>query len=131
MLTGMARILIIDDEEALVATLASGLQTLGHEVASARNGAEGSTRFEERRPDVVITDIMMPEKDGLEIISELCRRDPTVKIIAVSGGGSTGMDFLPIALQLGARRTLLKPFRLKTIAALIDDLMGAAPASSK
>lgn len=107
----MARILVIDDEELARFTLREILETAGHEVSEARNGNEGIA-FQKAQPfDLVITDIIMPEKEGVETIIEMKRDCPGVKIIGISGGGRTrNLDFLKLAKQFGAMRVLAKPF---------------------
>ncbi len=88
------------------------LHQAGHQVSEAGNGAEGIDSYERDPPDLIITDILMPEKDGIETIITLHRADPDLPNNAISGGGrSGGMDFLCSAEKLGARHTLAKPFR--------------------
>ena len=109
----MPRILIIDDEQDLRLILREALEYVGYEVVEARNGDEGLQHYRETPADLIITDIIMPGKGGLETIGELQREDPHVKIIAISGGSSFGYaDALDIAKQLGARRVFRKPFQL-------------------
>jgi len=107
----MARILVIDDEELARFTLREILEAAGHEVIEASNGNEG-TAFQRANPcDVVITDMIMPEKEGLETIVELKGEYPDLKIIAISGGGRTrNLDFLKLAGEFGADRIIIKPF---------------------
>ncbi len=108
----MARILIIDDEDELRSMLRQMLEQAGHEVTEAVNGAEGIQSYERDRHDLIITDIIMPEKEGVETIIALRRADPDLPIIAISGGGRLeATDFLTMTKKLGARRTLSKPFR--------------------
>lgn len=108
----MARILIIDDEDELRSMLRRMLEQAGHEVTEAVNGAEGIKLYERDRPDLIITDIIMPEKEGVETIIALRQADPNLPIIAISGGGRLeATDFLTMAKKLGARHTLSKPFR--------------------
>ncbi|MEO5957891.1 MAG: response regulator [Opitutaceae bacterium] len=83
----MARILLIDDDDDVRTVLRLTLIHFGHTVIEARNGREGLELFAEARPELVITDIVMPEKEGLEVIIELRAHRPPVKIIAISGGG--------------------------------------------
>ena len=83
----MARILVIDDEPYILLMLKKMLEKDGHEVDMALNGMEGIKLFEKNRFDLLITDIIMPEKEGLEIIMELKKENPGLKIIAISGGG--------------------------------------------
>jgi CheY-like chemotaxis protein len=109
----MPRILIIDDEQDLRLILREALEYVGYEVVEAGNGDEGLQHYRETPADLIITDIIMPGKGGLETIGELQRADPHVRIIAISGGSSFGYaDALDIAKQLGARRVFRKPFQL-------------------
>ncbi len=108
----MARILVIDDEAELRIMLRQMLEHAGHEVSEADNGAVGIEIYQRDTPDLIITDIIMPEKEGVETIIELRRADPALPIIAISGGGRLdATDFLSMAKKLGARHTLTKPFR--------------------
>jgi YesN/AraC family two-component response regulator len=120
----MARILIIDDEEQIRQYLQRILEKEGHEVVDAPDGAVGTKLYREKPADVVILDILMPEKEGLETIIELKRDYPDTKIIAISGGGRGGkLDFLKIAQKLGALRTLNKPFTRKEIINTVQELL--------
>jgi len=121
----MARILIIDDDVKFLKMLRQMLERAGHEVVEAPNGEVGVKLFREERTELIITDIFMPEKEGIEIIRELKREFPTVKIIAISGGGRKGdFSFLEAAETLGADRSFTKPFErqemLKAIQELVD-----------
>ncbi len=108
----MVRILIIDDEDELRSMLRQMLEQAGYEVTEAVNGAEGIQLYEQDTHDLIITDIIMPEKEGVETIIALRRADPGLPIIAISGGGRLdATDFLTMTKKLGARRTLSKPFR--------------------
>jgi CheY-like chemotaxis protein len=107
----MADILIIDDEEMVRRSLRTILEPEGHVVREAATGQEGLSTARNQAPDLLITDIFMPDKDGLEIIQELRRETSTLKILAITGGGATGgFDFLPQAKAFGAQATLQKPF---------------------
>jgi CheY-like chemotaxis protein len=107
----MARILVIDDEELARFTMREILESAGHAVEEAKNGAQGISLQRSQPFDVVITDIIMPEKEGVQTIIELRQDFPTLPIIAISGGGRTrNLDFLRIAEQYGARKILPKPF---------------------
>ncbi len=106
----MARILVIDDEASIRTMLQQILERSGHEVAVATQRAEGLTLFQEHPVDLVITDIFMPEKEGIETILELRYQSSQTKIIAISGGGRAGnLDFLATAKNFGAHHTLAKP----------------------
>lgn len=120
----MARILIIDDEDQARRMLHQVLERAGYEVVVARDGSEGLERFRADPTDLIITDILMPEKEGLETIMDLRREFPEAKIIAMSGGGRAGnLDFLEIAGVLGAQRTLHKPFKLQEMLEAVRDLL--------
>ncbi len=104
----MARILVIDDQEPIRALLRVTLEEAGYEVLEASNGRLGLELFQERSADLIITDIVMPEMDGLEMMLELTRNFLNVKVIAISGGlESEGT--LHVATLLGARQTFQKP----------------------
>lgn len=108
----MACILIIDDEADLRATMRAALEQDGHEVIEAANGAEGLALIETVPAELVVTDIMMPEKDGIETIIAMRRQRPDLRIIAISGGGNVGKThFLTMAEKFGATQILAKPFR--------------------
>ncbi len=107
----MARILIMEDDEALRTILREMLELEGHEVVEAPDGAKGMKLCREKKTDAVIADVIMPEKEGLEVVRELRRDFPHIKIIAISGGGYIGPeDYLAIAQKFGAHATLTKPF---------------------
>jgi len=120
----MARILVIDDEENVRDLLRDVLEERGHEVLEASDGDLGSALYRERPADLVITDIIMPNKEGLETILDLRRDYPEVKIIAISGGSRVGRhDVLPLARTLGALRTFSKPFNLRELIDAVDELL--------
>ena len=117
----MARILVIDDEELVRASMRMILEAAGHEVAEAENGEQGIDRHRERRFDIVITNILMPHKEGIETILELRRDFASLKIIAISGGGRTrNLDYLEQARKLGADVTLAKPFSNEQLLESVD-----------
>jgi DNA-binding response OmpR family regulator len=123
-------ILVIDDEQLIRLQIRNALEFEGFTVHEAANGNEGLARIAQSTPDVVITDILMPDKEGIETILELRRTHPKIRIIAISGGGRTGnKDFLRTAKHLGADRTLAKPFGLAELLRLVrevlDDASGA------
>jgi len=109
----MPRILIIDDDASLRSFLCEALQEHGYSVEEQSNGALGLNAYRLQPADVVLTDIVMPTKEGLETIQEFRRLFPDVKIIAMSGGlTDSNFDPLPIAKQFGARYILKKPFSI-------------------
>ncbi len=113
----MARILIVDDDGSIRALLREVLEEEGYQVGEAADGKQGVLRYREDPADLVITDILMPEKDGVELIMELQESFPEVKIIAMSGGGR-GLDSqfnLRIARDFGAVQLMEKPFTRKQV----------------
>jgi DNA-binding NtrC family response regulator len=120
-----ARILIIDDEAQIRELLGQMLTREGYDVAYARDGKEGMNACREQSIDLIITDIIMPEKDGIEMILELRHDFPALKVIAISGGGRLGPDgYLEMARKLGAHRTFFKPFNRKEILDAVQELLG-------
>ncbi len=124
----MARILIIDDEDLARYTVLKMLNSSGHELAEAENGKEGLALHQENPFDLIITDLIMPDMEGVETIMALRRSGPTPKIIAVSGGGRSGSgDYLSMAKRLGADQVLPKPFSqdelLSTVHSCLPDSM--------
>ena len=121
----MARILVIDDEEGLRMIVREILESAGHEVLLAGDGQQGLELQRTERADLVITDIFMPQKEGIETIIELRQEFPGIKIIAMSGGGALRtLDYLPAAQEFGALRTLSKPFEAAVLLATVDELLG-------
>ena len=110
----MATILIIDDEDPIRALLRTTLEAAGYEVTEAPNGRIGLERYRLRPPDLVITDILMPELNGLDMILALTRQFLHAKVIAISGVSGETND-LDVAILLGARRTFQKPFSMKRL----------------
>ncbi|MBF0447623.1 MAG: response regulator [Magnetococcales bacterium] len=121
----MARILIIEDERQVREVLKQMLERAGFEVETAFNGIDGIENFKKNPIDLVITDILMPEKDGLETIEELTKLQPGLPILAISGGGpgEKAQFALDVAEQCGARRILAKPFSRKEILAIVHELL--------
>ena len=124
----MARILVIDDEGQIRTILRTILVQLGHEVLEATSGSDGIRVYQERPADLVITDMFMPVGSGLGCITELRRLNPGVRIIAMSGGG-TSTDLLEMALGLGADCTFSKPFHLGEMLAAIQEELRARRAA--
>jgi len=107
----MARILIIDDDVQILRMLRKMLERERYEVVDAADGNKGLSLYRENPTDLVITDLIMPEKEGIETIIDLRQEFPEVKIIAMSGGGhGEAESYLHMAKGLGAIRTLSKPF---------------------
>jgi YesN/AraC family two-component response regulator len=120
----MARILLIDDDDSVRRVLRLMLDQFGHVVVEARNGREGIEMFMEANADLVITDIVMPEKEGLEVLKELRKLLPAVKIIAISGGGRVNpTDYLRMAKFLGAATVLAKPISCEALIGAVNEVL--------
>ena len=116
----MKRILVVDDEVQIRTMLTEILEQEGYEVHAAKNGEEGLDLAGRLAFDLVITDMIMPVKDGLKFIMELVRDHPEMKIIAISGGGAIKAErYLTMAGYLGDIATLEKPFKLEVLLELI------------
>lgn len=125
----MKRILVIDDDVVFRQMLRKVLERAGYETTEAADGKEGIELFREAPADLVITDIIMPEQEGIETIQELKRDFPGVKIIAVSGGGRLDpKEYLKTAEQFGAVRTFNKPFDREEFLDAIRELLEDASA---
>lgn len=113
-------ILVIEDHEPMPRTIEAILTADGHTVVGAADGRAGMTLYAAQNFDLVITDILMPNQEGLETIREMVARNPVVKIIAVSGSGRDGgMDYLRVAEAFGAVSTLQKPFQPEDLLRLV------------
>ena len=124
----MSRILVIDDEVSLRLVLRRTLEQAGHTVLDAPDGHKGMALWRREPTDVVVTDIFMPEKDGIEVILEMKHVAAKPKIIAMSGGGSKGQrDVIPSALMLGADRIILKPFDQQILLSAVEDVINGQP----
>lgn len=121
----MSTILLIEDDDLFREALAGALTERGYTVMQARDGDEGMRIFRVEPADLVLTDIVMPNKDGTALVTELHREFPDTAIIAMSGGVAHEPElYLKIAGAFGATRTLKKPFELPTLLAAIKDVLG-------
>ena len=112
----LKKILVIEDDEQICSMLKILLEKEGYAVIDAPNGKVGMRLYRENGADLVITDLIMPEKEGIETIRELKRDNPDVKIIAISGGGRLNPEvYLNMAHKLGVLQTLTKPFDRKEL----------------
>ena len=119
------RILVIDDEEKIRELLCKVMNRAGFEVIEAENGRIGQRLFEENPTDLVITDLIMPEQEGIETIQALKSKYPSVKIIAISGGGRLEpAGYLSAAEGLGADRIFAKPFNINELTSAVNELLG-------
>jgi DNA-binding NtrC family response regulator len=120
----MARILLADDDTRVREAVAMILEDAGHEVLQALDGDHALKSFRAKPVDLVVCDLFMPGKDGLETIRELRKLSPAVRIIAMSGSGFNGaVDMLRTALHMGAIEVLGKPMRRKDLLAAVDRLL--------
>jgi CheY-like chemotaxis protein len=124
----MARILLIDDDEGIRNVIRTLLSRVGHAVVEARDGKHGLDLLPIVRPDLLITDLVMPVKEGLEVIMEVRKKAPGLKVIAMSGGGrQTAADGLQMARHLGAGRVLTKPFSAESLIEAVEGILAGTP----
>ena len=124
----MPRILVIDDEPLIRSTVVTILNREGFSVEEASDGKAGIAMFHKSPQDLVITDIFMPNRDGIEIVMELKRSSPRTKIIAMTGGGQTRMmEIASAAKLLGADHILHKPFERESLLAAVNAALGTPP----
>jgi DNA-binding response OmpR family regulator len=120
----MAKLLLVDDNQDLLGMQGEFLRMAGHEVETAVNGDEALSLANHGNFDLMITDIIMPSKDGIEVILALRKSHPSAKIIAISGGGRlNAKDYLGIAQKLGAAATLAKPFSGSELVATVERVL--------
>jgi DNA-binding NtrC family response regulator len=120
----MPRILLIDDDDHFRKMLRVTLERAGYQVEDAANGRRGIELYTTEPTDLVITDLVMPDKEGLETITELKSFDEEVKIIAISGGGRVGpWSYLGVAQKFGARAALAKPFSHDELLAVVASVL--------
>ncbi len=123
----MANILILDDDKDILNLLGTILRQSGHQVHCLEDGRQAVAIHKESPIDLIITDILMPEFDGIEVIRQFRQLSPELKIIAISGGGYTDpQQFLSMAQRLGADATFNKPFDWNMLVAKADALLGAS-----
>ena len=123
----MAQILLIDDDDLLRGVLAKALGHAGHDVIQAADGQQGIELSRATTVDLVITDLIMPVKEGVETIVQLRRERPQLPIIAISGGVTNSEVYLKIAAKIGAKRILAKPFTPQELLATIREVLGEEP----
>ncbi|QHI69602.1 response regulator [Tichowtungia aerotolerans] len=120
----MGYILIIDDDHAVQSVFTQFLKSLGYRTESADNGKDGLDQMLAETPDLIITDIMMPEMDGLELVTYIRNHNSELPIIAISGGMQTAsMNFLPLAKRFGACKVFEKPVSLIQLREAIHELL--------
>nr|MBF0221913.1 response regulator [Desulfobulbaceae bacterium] len=120
----MAHILVIDDDPWIVKIFRQILETEGHTVDTAGDGQEGIEIFRNHQADLIITDMVMPVKDGLRTIIELEKEFQNVKVIAISGGGIIEPDrYLSLAESIGTKKTLTKPIKKEDLLRAVNDVL--------
>jgi len=121
----MARILLVDDESSIVNVLEEMLTQLDYEVVTAPGGTEALQKLSSGGIDLVVTDLVMPNMDGLQLIKEIQKKHPGVKIIAMSGGDmkSGPAEYLQTASKLGVLGCLAKPFAIGDLSTLVKSLL--------
>jgi DNA-binding response OmpR family regulator len=118
------RVLLIDDDAALLGLLDHAFTAAGYTTRTAENGRKGLRLLDAYKPDLVVTDIVMPEMEGIGAILQIKRKPKPPKIIAISGAGPGGRrDYLSWAKHLGADEVLAKPFRMSQMMTLADQLI--------
>ena len=121
----MTSILVIDDDPEIRTYVREILEAEGHEIREAKNGVEGIKTHRKSPADLILCDILMPEKDGLETVRELHREFPSLKIVAMSGDSpwKTAFDFLAMAKTFGAGASIHKPISPKTLLSTIREIL--------
>jgi len=121
---GMKNILLVDDEQSLLDALSRTLERAGYRVETALNGRLAMELLSAQATDLVITDLIMPEKEGIDLIMFLKSRQPNLPIIAISGGGRNAPEnYLSIAKALGAKDTLAKPFLNSELLKVVENAL--------
>jgi CheY-like chemotaxis protein len=128
----MALVLVIDDEEDVRRVVEVMLKNAGHDAVQAVDGNDALRQFRRQHFELVICDVFMPDKEGIETLKELRELDPTVPIIMMSGEaptayfwGATHRDYLAMAKALGATRTIEKPFKYSQLIRLVQECLAA------
>ena len=125
----MPNIVLVDDDEAVRVIVRMAIERMGYEVREASNGREAMKLLADRTPDLVLTDIIMPEQEGIETIGAVRRKFPTVRVIAMSGGGRiSATDYLQTAISMGADAVLAKPFANEELEKLVAKVLATARA---
>lgn len=126
----MAKILLIEDQSFTAAILETVLKSAGHDVTVVKDGEKGLEVFEATRPDVVITDIVLPKMDGLAVISAIQAKAPGFPVIALTGGGNTGLyGYLDKARELGALDVFRKPVTAEQLLGAVKRALDLNPSA--
>lgn len=128
----MTTVLLVDDDDLLRNLVSRRLRKQGYEVIEAHDGRVAIERFQTAAVDAVVTDVVMPEQEGIETIQRLRELAPAIPIVAMSGGVRGSDHVLKVASHLGASRTLAKPFRINQLLTILQSLLSApAPAAAR
>jgi DNA-binding response OmpR family regulator len=122
----MAKILIIDDNEPFRATVKDLLEAKGHEVTLTVGGEDGIGQFQRKGFDLVLCDVFMPKEEGMDTIREIRRLSESTPIISMTGGGELNGDYLRVTRELGAMRTIAKPFKVDEFLAVVRQCLVVA-----
>jgi DNA-binding response OmpR family regulator len=124
----MARILVVDDDTLVRETVAAVLRDAAHDVAEAADGRQALGMLDDAAYDLVVTDVLMPEVDGIGLVLAIRKRHPSLRIVCVSGGGRNVTEsYLPVAAKLGADMTLAKPFLPAELLETVDAALAMHP----
>ena len=119
-----SRILLVDDDHLFAEVIQNALTLFGYAVVRASDGKEALKLYEPQTFHLVITDLIMPDMEGVELIMKLQQRDPSVRVIAMSGGGRNNPEaYLAVAERIGAVKTLAKPFPLETLRVAVAECL--------
>jgi len=123
----MAKVLVVDDEDNMRFMIREMLEQDSHEVIEATTGKEAMVEFRRSPADLVITDLVMPDKNGLDLIMDIKQNYPNVRILAISGGGGVNgrFDYIPIAELIGASSVMRKPFKLADLRDKVKEMLAA------
>jgi CheY-like chemotaxis protein len=121
----MQEVLVVDDDVIYRTMMVRVLARAGFSVSGVQSGREALDHLKHGTPSVIVTDILMPDMDGLELIREIRRTEHGIGIVAISGGGDPIFDFLPAASIFGADVTLKKPFELSALVTAVQSLLGS------
>lgn len=125
----MAKLLLVDDDADVRYALGKYLRRAGHEVVEAGDGKAALSLLKDHAFDTIVTDIIMPEADGIELVMAIRKRNPDLPIIAISGGSRLGsFNYLPMVAGLGAKVVLPKPIDPDVLLAAVDKVTGHPPA---
>jgi DNA-binding response OmpR family regulator len=122
----MASILIIDDNEPFRATVKDLLEAKGHEVTLTIGGEDGIGQFQQKSFDLVLCDVFMPKEEGTDTIRKIRRLSESTPIISMTGGGGLNSDYLRVTRELGATRTIAKPFKVDEFLAVVRQCLAVA-----